>query len=83
MIMTLIFLTTIKNKKHMKTFLSFSVSPCRTINIEVKQESALRLLHTFTETDCPFPVSVIMEEGEPGSKIDNFVQAALVLLTVI
>ena len=67
----------------MKTFLSFSVSPHRIINIEVKQEAALRLLHTFIETECPFPVAITMEEGEPESHLDNFIQATFVLLAVI
>lgn len=67
----------------MKTFLSFSVSPHRTVNIEVKQEAALRLLHTFIETECPFPVSITMEEGQPESKLDNFVKTTFVLLAVI
>lgn len=67
----------------MKTFLSFSVSPHRTVNIEVKRESALRLLHTFIETECPFPVAITMEEGEPESQLDNFVQATFILLAVI
>lgn len=67
----------------MKTFLSFSVSPHRIINIEVKQESALELLHAFVETGCPFPVSIIMEEGKPESMVINFIQVALILLVVI
>ena len=67
----------------MKTFLSFSVSPCRTVNIEVKQESALELLQIFVETECPFPVSIRMEEGEPESKIDDFIKISFMLLMVI
>lgn len=67
----------------MKTFLSFSVSPHRTINIEVKQESALQLLYEFVETGCPFPVSVIMEEGKPESETTNFIEVAFILLVVI
>ena len=67
----------------MKTFLSFSVSPHRIINIEVKQESALELFHAFVETGYPFPVSIIMEEGKPESMVINFIQVALILLVVI
>lgn len=67
----------------MKTFLSFNVSPHRIVNIEVKQESALQILHEFIETECPFPVSITMEEGEPESHLDNFIQATFVLLAII
>lgn len=67
----------------MKTFLSFSISPCRTINIEVKQESVLELLHAFVETGCPFPVSIRMEEGEPESETTTFIEVALILFVVV
>lgn len=67
----------------MKTFISVKCTPHRTVNIEVKQESALELLHAFVETGCPFPVSVTMEEGEPESETTTFIEVALILLVVV